>query len=166
MIIVGTIGACRKSELLEVDVCDWVEGRDRHGATGASLGAALNIRTQKNALDPRSKKFAYGTNPELCLVRKVRMYLDSAGLSVHPVCRKWAQSGGAVVKCDVCGPLFPAIPYGRPTADPAVRLPLNKGSVAKAMTSLLDAIGADHRAYSTKSMCRGGLSTSIDIELI
>jgi hypothetical protein len=47
MIMVGTIGACRKSELLEVDVCDWVEGRDRHGATGASLGAALNIRVQR-----------------------------------------------------------------------------------------------------------------------
>ncbi len=93
-------------------------------------------------------------------MRKVRLYLDSAGLSIQPGCRKWAQPGGADVKCDVCGPLFPAMPYGRPTADPAVRLPLNKGSVAKAMTSLLDAIGADHRAYSTKSMRRGGLSTA------
>jgi hypothetical protein len=96
MIIVGTIGAYRKSELLEVDVCDWVEGRDRYGDTGDSLGAELT---------------------ELCLVRKVRLYLDSAGLSVQPVCRKWAQPGG------------------------------------------VDAIGADHRAYS-KSMCRGGLSTA------
>ena len=48
MIMVGTVGACRKSELLEADVCDWVEGRDRNGCTGAPLGAALNVRAQKN----------------------------------------------------------------------------------------------------------------------
>jgi hypothetical protein len=50
--------------------------------------------------------------------------------------------------------------YDRPTTDPTTRLPLSKGSIGKALTALLDAIGADHRAYSTKSMRRGGLSTA------
>jgi hypothetical protein len=156
----GTIGACRKEELLQVDVCDWVEGRDRHGATGASLGATLNIRVQKNALGPRSKKFAYVATPELWLVNKMRLYLDHPGLHIQSDCRKWTQSGGAGVKCAKCGPLFPVMPYGRPTTDPATRLPLNKRSVGKALTVLLDEIGADHRACSTKSMRRGGLSTA------
>ena len=44
IIMIGTVGACRKSELVELDVCDWVEGRDRSGVTGASLGAAIHIR--------------------------------------------------------------------------------------------------------------------------
>jgi hypothetical protein len=158
--MVGTVGACRKSELVELDVCDWVEGRDRSGVSGASLGAALNIRAQKNSLGPRSKKFAFGASPELCLVGKMRLYLESTGLSPQPGCRKWAQPGGAGVKCTVCGPLFPAMPYGRPTANPATRLPLSKGSVAKVLVTVLDAIGADHRGCSTKSMRRGGLSTA------
>ena len=160
IIMVGTVGACRKSELVEMDVCDWVEGRDRSGVSGASLGAALNIRAQKNSLGPRSKKFAFGATPELCLVGKMRLYLESTGLSPQPGCRKWAHPGGAGVKCAVCGPLFPAMPYGRPTADPAARLPLSKGSIAKVLVTVLDAIGADHRGYSTKSMRRGGLSTA------
>ena len=160
MIMLGTIGACRKSELVQLDVCDWVEGRDRSGATGASLGAALNIRAQKNSLGPRSKKFAFGNNGDLCLVRKMRVYLESTGLGPQPGCWKWAQPGGAGVKCAVCGPLFPAMPYGRPTANPATRLPLSKGSVAKVLVTLLDAIGADHRGYTTKSMRQGGLSTA------
>jgi len=158
--MVGTVGACRKSEIVELDVCDWVEGRDRNGLTGASLGAALNVRAQKNSLGPRSKKFAFGTTPDLCLVKKMRLYLDSTGLSPQPGCQKWAQPGGAGVKCAVCGPLFPVMPYGRLTADPATRPPLNKGSVAKALTTILDAVGADHRGCSTKSMWRGGLSTA------
>ena len=140
-------------------LCDWVEGRDRYGATGASLGAALNIRAQKHALGSHSKKFAYGATPELCLVNKMRLYLDNTGLRIQPDCRKWMQSGGADVKCDKCGPLFPVMSYGCSTTDPATRLPLNKGSVGKALTALLDAIGADHRSYITKSMRRGGLST-------
>ena len=157
MIMVGTVGACRKSELVELDVCDWVEGRDRSGVTGASLGAALNIRAQKNSLGPRSKKFAFGDNPELCLVSKMRLYLESTGLSPQSGCQKWARPGGAGVKCTECGPLFPAMPYGRPTADPATRLPLSKGSVAKVLATVLDEIGADHRGHSTKSMRWGGV---------
>ena len=141
-------------------MCDWVEGRDRSGSTGAPLGAALNVRAQKNDLDPRSKKFAYGANAGLCLVGKMRLYLYSAGLRIQPGFRKWTCPGGQSVKCTECGPLFPAMPYGRPTADPATRNPLSKTSVAKALTILLDAIGADHRSYSTKSMRRGGLSTA------
>ena len=91
---------------------------------------------------------------------KMRLYLDSAGLRIQSGCRKWTCPGGQTIKCPVCGPLFPAMPYGRPTADPAIRNSLSKASVTKALTTLLDAIGADHRSYSTKSMRRGGLSTA------
>jgi hypothetical protein len=41
-----------------------------------------------------------------------------------------------------------------------MRNPLNKGSVAKVLTGLLDLTQADHRFSSTKSMRRGGLSTA------
>jgi hypothetical protein len=115
MIMVGTVGACRKSELIAADVCDWVEGRDRDICTGSSLGAILNVRRQKNALDPRCKRFAYGDDPALCVVGKMQAYMNSAGLGVQQGCQKWAFPGGSGVKCAVCGPLFPAMPFGRPT---------------------------------------------------
>jgi hypothetical protein len=134
-----------------------------HVSPKASLGfdhVTVYPTVTKNDLGPRSKKFAYGDTPEVCLVSKMRLYLDSTGLRIQPDCRKWTQSGGVGVKCAKCGPLFPVTTYDRPTTDPATRLPLNKGSVGKALTALLDVIGAEYRDYNTESMCRGGVVKS------
>jgi hypothetical protein len=116
------------------------------------------IHAQKNSLGPRSKKFVFGATPELCLVRKMRLYLESTGRRPQSDCRKWAEAGGTGVKC--MWTVITGNAYGRPTANPATRLPLSKGSVTKVLATVLDAIGADHRGYITKIMRRGGLSTA------
>jgi hypothetical protein len=66
--MVGTVGACRRSEIMGSDVCDWVEGRDYDSRLGQPLGASLNVRIQKNSLTPKSKKFAYGGASGTCVV--------------------------------------------------------------------------------------------------
>ena len=48
MVMVGTIGTYRKSELIAADVCDWVEGQDCDSRSGLVLGAVMNVRAQKN----------------------------------------------------------------------------------------------------------------------
>ena len=157
--IEGTVGACRKSEIREADVCDWVEGRDYDSRLGQSLGVSLNIRIQKNSLTPKSKKFAYGDAPGTCVVRKMQLYIQRAGLQVQPGCQKWTSPQGAGVKCQLCGPLFPSLPFGRPTAVPGLRQGLSKHTVGAAVTDLLERIRADHKHCTSKSMWRGGLST-------
>ena len=158
--MVGTVGACRKSEIMEVDVCDWVEGRDYDSRHGQPLGASLNIRVQKNSLTPKSKKFAYGGAAGTCVVRKMQLYRQRAGLQVQPGCQKWASPQGAGVKCRLCGPLFPSLPFGKPTAVPGLRQGLSKHTIGAAVTNLLDQIQADHKHCTSKSMRRGGLSTA------
>ena len=158
--MVGTVGACRKSEIMGLDVCDWVEGRDCDSRHGRPLGASLNIRVQKNSLTPKSKKFAYGDAPGSCIVRKMQLYVQRAGLQVQPGCQKWASPQGAGVKCQLCGPLFPALPFGRPTTVPGLRQGLSKHTVGAAVTDLLERIQADHKHCTSKSMRRGGLSTA------
>jgi hypothetical protein len=157
--MVGTVGACRKSEIMGADVCDWVEGRDYDSRRGQPLGASLNIRTQKNSLVPKSKKFAYGGAPETCVVLKMRMYMERAALRVQPGCQKWASPQGAGVKCRLCGPLFPSFPFGKPAALGA-RQGLSKHTVGAAVTDLLERIQADHKHFTSKSMRQGGLSTA------
>jgi hypothetical protein len=121
IVMVGTVGAYRKSEIMGADVCDWVEGRDYDSRRGQPLGASLNVRVQKNSLTPKSKKFAYGVNSGTCVVRKMQMYMQRADLRVQPGCQKWASPQGAGVKCQLCGPLFPSLPFGKPTAVPGIR---------------------------------------------
>ncbi len=48
---------------------------------------------RKTAWAPRSKKFVYGIDPELCVVNKMKQYMDTAGLRVQHGCQKWSSPG-------------------------------------------------------------------------
>ena len=72
MILLGTVGACRQSEVTKLDVCDWIGphspmNRERD-AVGCAYGALVYVKRQKN--DPEGqgafKCFAFGEH--MCLV--------------------------------------------------------------------------------------------------
>ena len=67
MITLGTQGAMRVGELQHRDLCDWLIDFefDDHGR---HLGAVLNVGWQKQTQIPMLTRFAYGAEPQYCII--------------------------------------------------------------------------------------------------
>ena len=158
--VMGMIGAMRPNELGKLDVCDWRVGWEV-GDDGRSLGAELNIASQKNSDIPQTKRFAYGANTAECLIGMVAAWKERTGLHVHPSCIKWTNMETRGARCEWCGGLFRKFcgdfPQMRGTSNAHA---LTERAVTVAVEQLLTAVGQDATTFSGKCLRRGGLSTA------
>ena len=163
MILLGTVGACRQSEVTKLDVCDWIGphspmNRERD-AVGCAYGALVYVKRQKN--DPEGqgafKRFAFGER--MCLVRRMDKYMELAGLRVQPGCLKWKDPSQRGAPCVTCGRLFPAMPGGNRVRGNGQE-GVTKHTLGKALTRVLRATDIDDTGFTSKSMRKGGLSTA------
>lgn len=163
MILLGTVGACRQSEVTKLDVCDWIGphspmNRERD-AVGCAYGALVYVKRQKN--DPEGqgafKRFAFGER--MCLVRRMEKYMELAGLRVQPGCLKWKDPSQRGAPCVTCGRLFPAMPGGNRVRGNGQE-GVTKHTLGKALTRVLRATDIDDTGFTSKSMRKGGLSTA------
>ena len=165
MIAVGTVGAMRPSELLDLDVCDWLPDHDVD-CDGRPLGDAVYVKRQKNdqARQGMVKRFAFGSAANTCLPQRMRAFLARCGLKRHDHCQKWAgRLENQAMSCVWCGRIFRKMRRHKDGSVEAVgSLPhaLNADSVRKALTNLLQRIGVAPGGFTAKSMRRGGLSTA------
>ena len=165
MIAVGTVGAMRPSEVIDIDVCDWLANYDRDGRD-APLGDAVYVKRQKNDQQRQGmvKRFAFGAAEGTCIPRRVRAFMLRAGLRQHGLCQKWR--GGLenqAIPCALCGRMFRKMRRcqdGGAVVSGAQPHALSTDSVQSAITSLLPRIGVAPGGFTAKSMRRGGLSTA------
>jgi len=88
LVQLGTLGAFRQSELVALDVCDWLVNRESD-SKGRSCGAMVFVKRQKNDQEGKGrwKRISWGS--DLCLVTRIERYLQSANLHTHTECQKW-----------------------------------------------------------------------------
>jgi integrase len=157
MICIGTISAMRVSELVGLDVCDVFWDFD-----GKGTGIVLYIRNRKQTGcdGGHMVRIAYHSSrsfdPSVCPLSLLRRWLHSAGLSVHPLCRRQATPSERTAPCLLCGPLFRPCPFGTRVKWGRV----SRETVQEAISSCLARIGVDTTGFSTKSLRRGGLSSA------
>ena len=87
MVQLGTLDAFRQSELISLDVCDWLTNR-KCDSRGQSYGAMVFLKKQKNDQDGKGRWKRIGCGGDLCLVRRVERYLHEAQLYTHADCQK------------------------------------------------------------------------------
>lgn len=163
MIAVGTVGAMRPSELVALDVCDWLAAFEDAG--GGPLGDAAYIKRQKNDQSGLGmfKRFAYGSAPHLCIPSRMKQYMWRMGLQRSPQCAKWSGDVGARSRpCQFCGRLFrKMVRCGtRAVVKTAIPHDLGRDTVQSALLGLLTLTGALAAGFTGKAMRRGGLSTA------
>ena len=165
MIAIGTVGAMRPSELVALDVCDWIAAfeTDRHMRF---LGDAAYIKRQKNDQQGVGmyKRFAYGSTPRSCIPSRIHAYMLRFGLVRHPNCEKWSGDSGMRSRpCQLCGRLFRKMircADGRVIVKRAVPHDLSREAVQTALLDLIRSAGALGTGYTGKALRRGGLSTA------
>ena len=157
LVQLGTLGAFRQSELISLDLCDWLMDRECD-PRGQSYGAMVFIKRQKNdqAGKGRWKRIAWGEN--LCLVKRVERYLHEAHLYTHAECLKWKDVAMRTTTGDKCGPLFPMV-YGG-TRFNYRRQHITAKHITNAIARMLTAAQVDDTGFTSKSMRKGGLSTA------
>ncbi len=74
LILLGSVGASRRSELVALGVEDCVFGKD---------GLTVTLRRSKTDEYGGGRKIGipYGSNPETCPVRTIQAWIEQAGLS-------------------------------------------------------------------------------------
>lgn len=165
MVAVGTVGAMRPSEVVGLDVCDWLVGHEL-GADNRPLGAAAYIKKQKNDQIRQGmlKRFAFGTEKQTCIPYRVGEYLKKTGLRNHPQCVKWTgRLENQASACETCGRLFRKMRrYTDGDVAIAMAFPhaLGVDAPQAALTSALKRIGVPPMGFTAKAMRRGGLSTA------
>jgi len=84
----GTLGAFQQSELMALDVCDWIVNRECD-AKGQSCGTKVFIKRQKNDQEGKGRSKRIGWGGTLCLVKRIETYLHWGNLHPHAACLKW-----------------------------------------------------------------------------
>jgi integrase len=157
MVQLGTLGAFRQSELISLDVCDWLTNRECD-SRGQSYGAMVFLKKQKNDQEGKGRWKRIGWGGDLCLVRRVERYLHEAQLYTHADCQKWKDVAMRTMPCAKCGPLFPMV-YGG-TRFNNKRERINAKHITNAIARMLTAAHVDDAGFTSKSMRKGGLSTA------
>lgn len=87
MLLVGFVGAFRRSELVSLDVKD---------IRATSEGLAVTLRYSKTDQEGagEEKALPYGANAATCPVRALRAWLEGAGITAGPVFRSVNRHGG------------------------------------------------------------------------
>jgi len=106
LVQLGTLGAFQKSELVALNVCDWIVNRECD-AKGESCGAMVFVKRQKNNQEGKER---WKGGP-LCLVKRIESYLHWANLRTNAACLKWKDVALRTSPCATCGPLFSMV-YG------------------------------------------------------
>jgi len=86
LVQLGTLGAFRQSELVALDVCDWIVNRECN-AKGESCGAMVFVKRQKNHQEGKGRWKRIGWGGPLCLVKRIESYLHWANLRTSAACR-------------------------------------------------------------------------------
>ena len=86
LLLVGFVGAFRRSELVSLDVSDVTFSRD---------GLAINLRQSKTDQQGEGylKGLPYGSNPDTCPVRTLRTWLDAGNITQGPIFRSFSRRG-------------------------------------------------------------------------
>jgi integrase len=86
LILLGFAGACRRSELVALDVTDLAFSRD---------GLTVTLRRSKADQEAQGRKIGipYGSNPETCPVRTLQAWLEAAAVTSGPVFRSLTRHG-------------------------------------------------------------------------
>jgi len=165
MVAVGTAGAMRPSELVGLDVCDWITDKEVN-AYGEPLGDAVYVKVQKNDQARRGmfKRFSRNSSdPRLCIPTRIRAYMTALGLVRHADCRKWrGTAADQAYPCERCGRLFRrmrAFPGG---CVPVREWPhaISMATVSAALQKLLLTMDVSPAGFTNKSMRRGGLTAA------
>jgi len=124
-----TVGAFRQSEVVELDVCDWLTGKEL-------FGAMAYTKRPENETMGAGQIARFSTGGELYLVRRMSDYMRTAKLTVYQECAKWKGKSVRRTPCNLCGHLFPLVPGGERAAQPGVAQ-LSKSTISKVITTLL-----------------------------
>lgn len=156
ILVNGTICSMRAGEIPDLDVCDAIFEIDGEGTL------ALRIKWRKNDIFRRGlwPRIGKSKNSSFCPIRRLRDYMQRAGLHISSGCTKATLPASP---CYACGRLFPATTaYGK-----RFRLPhelghtLSRAQVASAVRSVLLRIGVVPEGYGGPSMRKGGVSAAV-----
>jgi integrase len=86
MVLLGFAGAFRRSELVGLDTGDCAFGKD---------GLTVTLRRSKTDQQGAGRKIGipYGSNPEMCPVRVVQAWIETAGITAGPLFRSINRHG-------------------------------------------------------------------------
>jgi len=157
LVQLGTLGALQQSELVALDVCDWIVNRECD-AKGKSCGAMIFVKRKKNDQEGKGrwKRICWGG--PLCLVKRIESYLHWSNLHTNAACLKWKDVALRTLPCATCGPLFSMV-YGG-TRFYAQRERVSSKHITNAIARMLTIAQVDDVGFTSKSMRKGGLSTA------
>jgi integrase len=86
LILLGSAGAFRRSELVGLDMDDCAFGKD---------GLTVTLRRSKVDQEGQGRKIGipYGSNPDTCPVRTVQAWMEAAGVAAGPLFRSINRHG-------------------------------------------------------------------------
>ena len=161
MVALATICCLRVAELAALQVCDlWFDFHTGYGIPGFWGTAAVHVARRKNDCERKGHHPAIGrsVDPELDLVRQLRLWLLRTGLAVSELCQKRAHPAQ---RCPHCMPLFSRFLNG-PGCQPMVSIrPISSQMFSEALRRMVGLCGADTSRFSGISARKGGLTTAV-----
>ena len=152
ILVLGTILAVRAAQLCNLHTCDLRPGFD----PSVPNGLAVYIRRQKN--DPFGKgrwpRVAPGSSRHTCPITLVSQYMRIFKIKNHARCS--AHSGS---HCSSCPHLFQRLSRTN------THRPLSTAMITAAVRSTLNKIGVDPSPFSSCSLCKGGLTITLNAGL-
>ena len=152
LVQLGTLEPFRQSELVALDVCDWIVNRECN-AKGQSCGAMVFVIRQKNDQEGKGRWKRIGLGGLLCVVKRIESYLHWANLHKSTACLKWKDVALRTSPCPTCGPLFPMV-YGG-TRFNAQRERISSKYITSAIARMLTVAQVDDIGFTSKINAKG-----------
>ena len=151
----------RPSELIRVDVCDFLR------AQGADPAGTVRVRfwRRKNDLARRGHfpRLGRARRAELDVVAWFQAYMDRAGLKIHPQCSKTARPHAP---CQACGLLFRRLDAsGRPFAAGDSRGLLSTMDLTNIVRKMMAKLGEDPSDFRARSLRQGCVTAGFEAGL-
>ena len=99
LVQLGTLGAFQQSELISLDVCDWLVNRECD-SKGRPYGAMVFLKRQKNDQEGKGKWKRISWGGVLCPVNRIKRYLQSAQVYTLADCLKWQDLAMRTTACN------------------------------------------------------------------
>jgi len=145
---VAALTACRPSDLVNVDVCDFLLSY----ALDPPGTAALRIWGMKNDVLRKGHhpRIGIARDPRKDVIRRILEWCARHQLAPRPQCSKRVNQSAP---CTACGTLFRSLDHGVPrrTSDPAH--PLSTMDFTHMVRRVVQRLGYDQRAFTARS-CR------------
>ena len=158
---VATLACLRVNEVALLQVCDvWFDHLTGYGVPGFQGTCSLHVIRRKNDTQRKGHWPALGRSrdPELDIVRQLRVWMRLAGLAIRSDCSKRQRPAA---RC-ACPPLFPLTRCGPGRVTVATDRPCSRQQATDMIRWAVSQSGCDAARFSGISARKGGISVAIE----